>query len=284
MKHSEVLNRYVNTGSLIPENQYDRLSPSLKKSYMRMRGISGYKKWEFKLLSEDEKLKFIEIKNWELTNNQIIDIFDYSPNKVIIATKIIETFGINLDDYIILEIILPQFKDSKNKDNVIIKIIETLGENLKNSEIKDLLKNSDNKDEIAIKIIHAKGKYLEISNINTIFEFSDNKDISTKIIETEGIKLNYDMISILLLNSKNKDNDAVKIIQKVGENLDSDDIYYLLLYSKDKELIKKTLLQNGVDFMLINKVITRNNLDILLIPDNYQEMLNEIRRIKEIMK
>jgi len=284
MKYSEVLNRYVNTGSLIPENQYDRLSPSLKKSYMRMRGISGYKKWEFKLLSEDEKLKFIEIKNWELTNNQIIDIFDYSPNKVIIAIKIIETFGINLDDYIILEIILPQFKDSKNKDNVIIKIIETLGENLRNSEIKYLLKNSDNKDEIAIKIIHAKGKYLEISNINTIFEFSDNKDISTKIIETEGIKLNYDMISILLLNSKNKDNDAVKIIQKVGENLDSDDIYYLLLYSKDKELIKKTLLQNGVDYMLINKVITRNNLDTSLIPNNYTQTLNEIRRIKEIMK
>jgi hypothetical protein len=189
-----------------------------------------------------------------------------------------------LDDYIILEIILPQFKDSKNKDNVIIKIIETLGENLRNSEIKYLLKNSDNKDEIAIKIIKSKGKYLEISNINTIFEFSDNKDISTKIIETEGIKLNYDMISILLLNSKNKDNDVVKIIQKVGENLDSDDIYYLLLYSKDKELIKKTLLQNGVDYMLINKVITRNNLDISLIPDNYQSMLQEIKRIKEIMK
>ena len=91
MKHSEVLNRYVNTGTQIPEEQYDQLSPSLKKSYMRMRGISGYKKWEFKLLSEDEKLKFIEIKNWTLTNNQILDIFDYSPNKVIIATKIIYT-------------------------------------------------------------------------------------------------------------------------------------------------------------------------------------------------
>jgi len=225
MKHSEVLNRYVNTGSLIPEKQYDQLSPSLKKSYMRMRGISGYKKWEFKLLSEDEKLKFIEIKNWTLTNNQILDIFDYSPNKVIIATKIIETFGINLDDYIILEIILPQFKDSKNKDNVIIKIIETLGKNLRNTEIKYLLKNSDNKDNIIIKII-----------------------------------------------------------QKIGEDLDNADIYYLLLYSKDKELIKKTLLQNGVDYMLINIVITHNNLDISFIPDNYQSMLQEIRRIKEIMR
>ena len=67
--------------------------------------------------------------------------------------------------------------------------------------------------------------------------------------------------------------------------MDNADIYYLLLYSKDKELIKKTLLQNGVDYKLINDVIIHNvDENISLIPDNYQEMLNEIRRIKEIMK
>jgi hypothetical protein len=285
MKYSEVLNRYVNTGSLIPENQYDRLSPSLKKSYMRMRGISGYKKWEFKLLSEDEKLKFIEIKNWELTNNQIIDIFDYSPNKVIIAIKIIETFGINLDDYIILEIILPQFKDSKNKDNVIIKIIETLGENLRNSEIKYLLKNSDNKDEIAIKIIKSKGEKLDNNSIENLLKYSENSDIiATKIIDTKGEKLNEYEIENLFKYSKDKDLIATKIIDTKGKKLDKFDILNLLKYSDNKELIKKTLLQQGIDYELINSVIRFNDLDISLIPDNYQEMLNEIRRIKEIMK
>ena len=39
MKHSEVLSRYVNTGSPISEKQFDRLSPSLKKSYIRDKKI-----------------------------------------------------------------------------------------------------------------------------------------------------------------------------------------------------------------------------------------------------
>jgi hypothetical protein len=51
----------------------------------------------------------------------------------------------------------------------------------------------------------------------------------------------------------------------------------------DKELIKKLLLQNGVDYNLINKSIKDNGIDIPLIPDNYKEMLQEIKRIKQIM-
>ena len=46
MKHSEVLSRYVNTGTILPEKQYGRLTPSLKKSYFRIRGFSGnYSRW-----------------------------------------------------------------------------------------------------------------------------------------------------------------------------------------------------------------------------------------------
>ena len=60
MKHSEVLSRYVNTGQRIPEKQYNRLSPSLKKSYFRMRGVVGYEEWEykfFKILNDSFHLK-----------------------------------------------------------------------------------------------------------------------------------------------------------------------------------------------------------------------------------
>ena len=62
MKHSEVLSRYVNNGESIPEKQYNRLTPSLKKSYLRTRGIAGYFEWEFKILSDNQKINYIETK------------------------------------------------------------------------------------------------------------------------------------------------------------------------------------------------------------------------------
>ena len=62
MKHSEVLSRYVNTGTRIPKKQFDRLSKSLQKSYLRMRGVAGYEEWEFKVLSDDDRIRFIEKK------------------------------------------------------------------------------------------------------------------------------------------------------------------------------------------------------------------------------
>ena len=97
MKHSEVLKRYVNTGSQIPEKQYKQLSQSLQKSYMRMRGVVGYFGWEFKYLTDDEKIKYIEKKGDELDYNGVEYLLYYSENTDIIATKIIETKGEELD-------------------------------------------------------------------------------------------------------------------------------------------------------------------------------------------
>ena len=222
MKHSEVLSRYVNTGGEIPEKQFNRLTPVLKKSYLRMRGVAGnYFEWEFKIISDDERIKYIEKKGEELTYNDINNLLKYSDNKDIIATK----------------------------------IFQIKGEKLNDNDTYYLLHYSENKDDITTKIINVKGEYLTYNDINNLLKYSDNKDIiATKIIEKKGVKLNYN------------------------------DINNLLKYSHNKELINKTLLQNGVDYNLINKVITTYNIDTPLIPDNYQSMLNEIRRIKEIMK
>jgi hypothetical protein len=221
MKHSEVLSRYVNTGVQIPEKQYNRLSPSLKKSYVRIRNVSGYKNWEFKLLNDDEKINYVGIK----------------------------------------------------------------GKNIYEQDIKFILKYSVNKDDIATKIIEKKGEKLNSEDIYILLEYSDNKDdIATKIIDVKGEKLNYNNIDILFTYSFNKYDIATKIIEKKGEKLNDSDINFLLIsFSKDKEFIKKRLLQNGVDYKLINDVISRYNFVTPLIPDNYQSMLNEIKRIKEIM-
>ena len=91
-------------------------------------------------------------------------------------------------------------------------------------------------------------------------------------------------IRYLLDYSQNKDLIATKIIQVKGEKLSGLDIMELFKNSEDKELIKKTLSQNGVNYERINKIINRLNIDTPLIPDNYQSMLQEIKRIKEIMK
>ena len=162
MKYSEVLKRYVNTGTQIREKQYNRLPKSLQTSYMRMREIIGYDWWELKYLTHDDQR---------------------------------------------------------------IKLIEKDPEHLGSDDVENLLKYSENKDLIITKII------------DMIYKGG---------ITESGLKR-------------------------------------LLQYSKDKELIKKTLLQNGVDYKLINNVIIENDLPIPLIPDNYQSMLNEIKRIKEIM-
>ena len=200
MKHSEVLSRYVNTGQRIPEKQYDRLTPSLKKSYFRIRSVAGLKEWEFKLLNDNERINYIEKK----------------------------------------------------------------GKKLNHEDINILLKYSENKDDIVTKIIKVKGKKLNIKDIRSL---------------TNKRTLNGD------LNILN--NNILKIIESKGEKLNDNEIYMLIFYSPNKELTKKTLLQNGVDYKLINHQINVYNkiynLNIPLIPDNYQSMLNEIRRIKEIM-
>ncbi len=222
MKHSEVLSRYVNTGEQIPEKQYNRLTPVLKKSYLRMRGIVGYIGWEFKLLNDEEKIKYIETKDKNDNDYYIDDIIHYSTNKDIVATK----------------------------------IVEVKGDTLTYSKIAAVLKDSENTDEIA-----------------------------TKIIEKKTGKLNDDdrIISTIIYYSKNKDNIIIKIIQSKNIYFNQFNLLDLFYYSRDSELIKKTLLQQGVNYELINKVIRDYYLKIPLIPDNYQSMLNEIKRIKKIM-
>ncbi len=255
MKHSEVLSRYVNTGIRIPEEQYDRLSPSLKKSYIRIRGVAGYESWEFEIINDNQRINFIENKGEELEFSEIKNILKHSVDKDNIATKIINTKGNKLSSSNITDLL----KYSINKDVIATKIIETLGEKLEfGIDINSLLDNTYNKDDIAIKIINIKGEELTDLHISTLLHYSINKN-----------------------------NIATKIIEKKGEKLVGIEIFHLLFYPNNKELIKKTLLQNGVGYGTINDVITRYSKDfdedIPLIPDNYQSMLNEIRRIKEIM-
>ena len=232
MKHSEVLSRYVNTGSQIPEEQYDRLTPSLKKSYMRMRSVAGYSDWEFEYLTDDERIKFIEKKGKELDGDEIYLLLEYSKDKDLIITKIIKV------------------KDSTTLHFFDMSVIDN-----------------------------------GLGAVEFLLQYSNNKDlIATKIIEKIGYELDNYEIYFLLKYSVNKDDIAIKIINEKDGEIIFNECKYLLFYSKDKELIKKLLLQNGVDYNLINNII----LDAFdgvtqLIPDNYQSMLNEIRRIKQIM-
>jgi hypothetical protein len=122
-----------------------------------------------------------------------------------------------------------------------------------------------------------------------LLEYSTDKDfIATKIIDLKGDSLTSSDIDhfILYLENKLENNDIIitKIIKSKKIELNPRYISAFLYYSKDKELIKKTLLQKGVDYKLINDIITKNKIDIPLIPDNYQEMLNEIKRIKQIIR
>jgi hypothetical protein len=231
MKHSEVLSRYVNTGSKIPEEQFNQLTPSLKKSYMRMRSVAGYSDWDFEYLTDDERIKFIAKKGKELDGDEI---------------------------YLLLE-------SSKDKDLIITKIIKV-------------------KDSTTLHFFDMSVIDNGLGAVEFLLQYSNNKDlIATKIIEKIGYELDNYEIYFLLKYSVNKDDIAIKIINEKDGEIIFNECKYLLFYSKDKELIKKLLLQNGVDYKHINYEITRYNIDTPLIPDDYQSMLNEIRRIKEMM-
>ena len=296
MKHSEVLSRYVNTGEEIPEEQYNRLTPSLKKSYLRMRGVAGnYFEWEFKIISDDERIKFIEKKGKKLDSNEIYYLLELSQRKDDIATKIIEKKGEGLTENDV-KILL---KYSVNKDDIISKIFQIRGNKIQEGDMEHLLEYSSNKNLMATKIIQIKGEELNFKDIDILVYYSENKyEISTKIIQIKGEKLNVnDIGSLINKNILNNDLNIInynilKIIEAKGEKLTDREIYILILRSDKRELIKKTLLQNGINYKLINHLINRynennglkNDLKIPLIPDNYQSMLNEIKRIKEIMK
>ena len=223
MKYSEVLSRYVNTGSQIPEEQYDKLSSSLKKSYMRIRVVTGddYSHWELKYINDNQRINYIRSKGVYLTSWNVNVLIKYSDNKDLIATK----------------------------------FIDVMGKNLSTLDIGYLVQYSEDKDFIATKIIDLKGKELDPQDVEYLLQYSKDKDLI-----------------------------ATKIIDIMGEELYSDEAGRLLKYSEDKELIKKLILQKGFNYKRINKIINRLNIDTPLIPDNYQSMLNEIKRIKEIMK
>jgi hypothetical protein len=143
-------------------------------------------------------------------------------------------------------------------------------------------------DDLITKIIKVKSGELTKDEKLYLLLFSRKKyDIIIKIIEIRGEELTDEDILELLIEAITLKNERdlilTKIIETKGKKLNYEPIVFLLSISNDKELIKKTLLQNGVDYKLINNVIIENDLPIPLIPDNYQSMLNEIKRIKEIM-
>jgi hypothetical protein len=216
--------KIISFGHMISEERYTQLVPLLQKYYKRIRGLStyGYRFWEFKYLTNDERIKYIETKGDELYFDDIFNLIEYSKDKDLIATK----------------------------------IIEVKGEKLISDDIQVLLKNKSYK--MVIKIIETLGVKVSLNDLNTLF--------------------------LQTFDTEYKDRIATKIIEIYGENLNYNTIVLLVALSNDIELIKKTLLQKGIDYKLINDVITKHKIDTPLIPDNYQSMLQEIRRIKEIIR
>ena len=186
--------------------------------------------------------------------------------------------------------------NSKDKEQTALELIEMKGDDLTPIDIVHVLNYftiPDNKglvniDVLIKKIIEVKGEKLEIDDIKYLFRYSVNKDdIVTKIIEIIGEKINSEKINsenlYLLQFLDNKYDIATKFIESKGKELKRNDLENLFKYLQNKELVKKLLLQNGVYHKLINNVISYYKIDTPLIPDNYQSMLQEIRRIKEIM-
>jgi hypothetical protein len=233
--------------------------------------------------------KIIDLKGDKLKSGEIYRLLEYSTDKEIITTKIIEIKGEKLTDeniqYLLSYLGIPYIRSLIDIDILIKKIIDLKGKEISSMDISYLLDYSTDKDLIVAKIIDLKGKKLNSQEISFLLHYSTDKSpISIKIIDLKGKELDSEDVRYLLIYSEDKDLIVAKIIDLKGKELSSSDINNLLYFSKDKELIKKTLLQKGVDYKLINVMIKVNKIKTPLIPDNYQEMLNEIKRIKEIIR
>ena len=288
-KYHEYLFNFLSKkdNSKLNDNEYELIG-----KIELIKKFGSYDIFEILKNSTDKKqtvIEIIEMKGDRLTSKNLHSILSYFTipdnkslmNIDVLIIKIIESIGKELLPFDI-EYLL---ECSNDKDLIVAKIIDLKGNKLDYREIYHLLNSSTDKDHIATKIIDIKGKELDSQDVQYLIRFSTDKDlIATKIIDIKGVLISKYDIFRLFDYSEDKDFMATKIIKIKGEELQPYDISQLLKNSKDKELIKKLLLQNGVDYKLINKVITNLNMDIPLIPDNYQEMLNEIRRIKEIMR
>jgi hypothetical protein len=224
--------KLISFGYLISEQRYMQLTPLLQKYYKKIRGVrgvAGYIDWEFKYLTDNERIKYIDLKGKELLHSEdVMYLVRYSTDKDLIASKIIDVKGEELTSDNIKVLLL--YSVSINKSyNIIIKIIKTLGVKLYDDNL--------------------------IGNLIAPMLDTEYKDLIIR-----------------------------EIIDVIGNKLNNVYILFLVVLSNDKELTKKTLLQKGVDYKLINDIITTNEIDTPLIPDNYQEMLNEIKRIKEIIR
>jgi hypothetical protein len=250
---------------------------------------------------EQTAIEILEINGDSLTSYDIqllLSYFTIPDNKSLINIDVLIIKIIDLKgDKFNFEGIRDLVQYSEDKDLIATKIIDIMSEKLDGDVIEILMSRSTDKELIATKIIEKKGKELQSMDIKNILQRAfyynkknnslhyGHKNILTKIFEIKGDKLNYNDINEILMYPLNNNNDTlIKIIQIKGEKLIDREIYMLLNNSKDKELIKKTLLQNGVDYELINDVIIEDDLDTPLIPDNYQSMLNEIKRIKQIIR
>jgi hypothetical protein len=243
--------------------------------------------------------KIIEIKGEKLEYELVENLLDYSNDKDLIVSKIIEKKGDKLD----VDDIHYLLKYSTYKDLIVKKIIEKKGDKLDVDDIHYLLDYSKNNVINTKKIISfghmiSEERYTQLVPLlqkyykrirGVVGDYSHwefkylTNDERIKYIEKKGDKLDVDDIHYLIEYSKDKDLIATKIIEVKGENLNYNTIVLLVTLSNDIELIKKTLLQKGIDYKLINDVITKHKIDTPLIPDNYQSMLQEIKRIKEIM-
>ena len=79
MRNRDIIKQYVNSCFDLPENQYNKLTTSLKKTYKRtvLRAYNNeekhLKKWQFQLFTKEEQIEMI--RNWK--RYFLLDIFNY---------------------------------------------------------------------------------------------------------------------------------------------------------------------------------------------------------------
>lgn len=235
MTYKDLLLQYINSSAAMTEYQFTKIKDKAQwvRSYFKARsfnmGVNSPEPYEMKFL--DENPKYFN----QLDKNTLILILDRSRNPKLIAKRIVELEGDNLNwnrmRYIIKKSTDPYYIVNLIGINRVYEIIKKANKD----ELYTLLSYSKNTDDIIKIIIDAKGDSLNSEFFNLLLKTTENPITIAQLIGIDKIneylkKLDHNDIELILHNFKNVYDISKLIINAKGDNISRLDLNVIKHY------------------------------------------------------
>ena len=196
MRNRDIIKQYVNTGECIPKYQFDKLTTSLLKTYMRKR------------CSEDDCFEFYEVQ--KMSHEQKENFIQKSLMYVVILSKeVLDALGKDMLDYYI-----KKFSENLGFSMTVPLYYYVLFEyKFKNLYIENCVKRGSNISEKVLHILTPEKKDMVIrsrlNNRNTIppdYYFNETNDYDLKMMIIKSVYKRRNRLSLNYLDWLSENN------------------------------------------------------------------------------